>query len=232
MLGTLVNSLAIIVGGLLGLLIKGGIKKGYNDIIMQALGLSVMLVGLSTSIGELIKPGANKFLFIFSLIIGGIIGEALNIEGRLEGFANKLQNRFAAEGSGISEGFVTATLVYCVGSMAILGSLADGINKDPSILFTKSILDGVLSIVFASVMGWGVMLSALPVLLYQGAITLLSSLIKPFLTTAVMSEISITGGILVMIIGLNTLKLTKIKTGNFMPAVFVPIIYHLIFAGH
>lgn len=229
MLGTLVNTLAIIAGSLVGLLLKGGIPRKYNLTVMQAIGLAVVLIGLQ---------GAFKtqalLLLIFSLAIGSVCGEFLRIEDRLENTGKWLEATFSRMGNGISKGFVTASLLFCVGSMAIVGSLESGLAGNHQTLFAKSVLDGIASLILSSTLGIGVIFSAGSVLVYQGLITVTASLVKPFLTPAVVNEMSAIGGLLIMAIGINLLEIKKLRIGNMLPAILFPIVYFSIkplFAG-
>lgn len=234
-IGTLVNAAAIILGGVLGTLIKNGLNKKYKDIIMHAIGLSVMIVGISgalqgiyqvTETGNLNRQYIT--IMIVSLVIGSIAGELVRIEDRLDSLGKWFQARFSKGNGSFSEGFVTASLVFCVGAMAIVGSLEDGLSRDTATLFAKSVLDGVASLIFASTLGIGVAFSAIPILVYQGSITLLAGVIKPWLTDIVVSQTSVTGGVLILAIGLNLMGITKIKVGNMLPAVFIPILLQVI----
>lgn len=222
MFGTVVNTLAIIAGSLAGLVLKGGIPKAYMDTVMQAIGLAVILIGLKGALG-----GEDLLLVIFSLAIGGVAGEFLRIEERLERLGNWLERKLSRVGGDIAKGFVTASLLFCVGSMAIVGSLESGLAGNHQTLFAKSVLDGVSSIVFASTFGFGVMLSAGAVFLYQGLITVTASFIKPFLIPAVIAQMSTVGGLLIMAIGFNILEFKRIKVGNMLPAIFIPLIYYM-----
>lgn len=238
-LGTIVNFFAVIVGSMVGIFLRHGIPERFKTTIMQAVSLSVVFIGISGVLQGMFKVNSgNKLdrqyitLMIFSLIIGGVIGEFLKIEDFLDNLGEKIKNsmgkRLNSENSRFTEGFVTASLVFCVGAMAIVGSLEDGLNRNYSILFAKSILDGVSSIIFSATMGIGVMFSALVVLLYQGSITLLAGLLKPFLTDVTISQTSMVGSVLIFAIGLNMLGITKIKVGNLLPAIFVPLVYYFI----
>ncbi|HEX2927501.1 MAG TPA: DUF554 domain-containing protein [Ruminiclostridium sp.] len=236
-LGTLVNAGAVIAGASVGFLIKKGLPEKYKNIIMQAIGLSVLFIGISgalqcifTIINGVKLDRQYIMLMIFSLVIGGIIGELAGIEKRLDNLGLWFQNKFSKSSGNFAEGFVTATLVYCVGAMAIVGALEDGLAGNTKTLFAKSILDGVTAIVFTSTMGLGVMFSALPVLVYQGSITLLAGVVKPWLTDPIITQMSLVGSILIFSIGLNLLGIVKIKVGNLLPAIFIPLIYYLILA--
>lgn len=223
MLGTIVNTVAIIIGSLLGLVFRGGIPKKYNITIMQAISLAVILIGLKMAL----KTDAI-LLVIFSLVIGSLIGEFLKIEGRLESLGKRLETRFAKAGDGISKGFVFTSLIFCVGSMAIVGSLESGLTGNHQTLFAKSALDGISSIIFTSSLGIGVIFSSISVFIYQGLITASASLMKPFLITPVINQMSAVGGLLIIAIGFNLLEIQKIKVGNMLPAIFIPLIYYIL----
>lgn len=234
-LGTLVNVAAVIAGGTAGVFVKKGLPERFKRIIIQAIGLSVLMIGISGVLQGMFKTADDGKLdrlyimtMIFSMIIGGIIGEAINIEKKLDNMGNWFQKRLSKEGSSFSEGFVTASLLFCVGAMAIVGSLEDGLMGNPNTLFAKSILDGVISIVFASTLGIGVAFSALSLLVYQGSITLLAFWIKPWLTDMVISQMSLVGSVLIFCIGINILEIRKIQVGNLLPAIFMPLLYYII----
>jgi uncharacterized protein len=233
-LGTIVNTAAIILGGVSGTFIKSGLPQRYKNIIMQAIGLSVLVVGVSGALQGMYKITSEGTIsreyitvMIFSLVIGSIIGEFINIEEKLDNMGLWFQKRFIKGDSTFAQGFVTASLIYCVGAMAIVGSLEDGLIGNTNTLFAKSILDGVSAIVFAATMGIGVAFSAIPVLIYQGSITLLAGFIKPWLTADVISQMSLVGSILIMGIGLTMLEIKKIKVGNMLPAIFLPFIFYI-----
>lgn len=224
MIGTLVNAASIVAGSITGTLFRIGIPDKIKSTVMHAISLSVLIIGFDSAL-----KFKNLLLVIISLCIGGILGEILDIEKKLNEFGNFLERRLAKSGENkVSEGFVTASLIYCVGAMAIVGALKDGLQGDHSILFAKSMLDGISSIIFASTLGIGVMISSISVLLYQGSITLCASLLKNLLTTNVIADMSAIGGILIIGISLNMLNLTKIKIGNLLPSIFVPIVYEII----
>lgn len=225
MFGTVVNVLAIIVGGMVGILLKGGLPKKYADTVMQAVGLAVILVGLKAAFRS-----DELLLIIISLAVGSVVGEWLRIEDRLEALGRWLEKRFAREGEdGIARGFVAASLLFCVGSMAVIGPMESGLTGNHQTLFAKSVLDGVSSVVFASTLGIGVLFSAASVFIYQGCITLGASAIAPLLTDAVVTQISAVGGLLIMAIGINILEFTRIHAGNMLPALLVPLVYGLLF---
>ena len=223
MLGTIVNTLAIIVGSLLGIVFRGGIPKKYQVTIMQAISLAVILIGLKMAF----KTDA-VLLVIFSLVIGSILGEFLKIEDRLENLGKQLETKFSKAGNGIAKGFVVASLVFCVGSMAIVGSMESGLTGNHQTLFAKSALDGLSSIIFSSIFGIGVLFSSISVFVYQGFITITASIMKPFLIPPVINQMSGIGGLLIMAIGFNLLEIKKINVGNMLPAIFVPLIYFML----
>ncbi len=190
---------------------------------MQAIGLGTVSIGVASAIQM-----QNAVLFIISLALGALIGKSIGIENGLETIGNKLQQRFAGSGNTVAEGFVTATLIYCVGAMTILGSIQSGLTGNHELLFTKSILDGIVSIILASTLGYGVGLSAIVILLFQGGITLGASYLAPFMTDTVMTELSAVGGALIIGIGINLLEIKKINVGDMLPAIFIPPIYYAL----
>lgn len=222
MFGTIVNTVSIICGSLVGFALQKGIPEKYTRTIMQGVSLAVILVGISASL----KSDAF-LLVILSLAIGGLIGEWIDIEGFLAGLGEKVQKRYSQPESNFTKGFVTASLVFCVGSMAILGSLESGLTQNHDILFAKSALDGITSLVFATTFGIGVMFSAIPVFLYQGAITMAAMGIKPFLVAEVVAQMTSVGGLLILSIGLNLLEIAKIRLGNLLPAIFIPLVWFM-----
>ncbi len=223
MFGTLVNALAILAGGLTGVTVRGGIPKPYLDSVIQAISLAVILIGF-----RMAQKSDAILLIILSLAIGTLIGEIMAIEDRLERLGKWLETRFSNAGDGFVQGFVFASLIYCVGSMAIVGSLESGLTGNHQTLYAKSMLDGITAIIFASSFGMGVIFSALSVLLYQGTITLLAAWMRPFLTPPVVAQMSAVGGLLILAIGINLLDIKRIRIGNMVPAIFIPLLYDLI----
>lgn len=225
MVGVLVNVFAIIIGGAFGILFKKHIKESYVEGIMTGVGLCVLVIGLSTALAH-----ENLLLMIFSISIGTLLGEIIKIEDRLNSLGNymgrKLDSR--SESSDFSVAFVTTSLIYCVGAMAILGSLESGLTGDNSTLFTKSILDGITAIIFGSTLGIGVLFSTAPVLLYEGTLVLAASALKDVFTETMITDLSAVGGIMIMAIGINIIGIKKIKVGNMLPALIGPVIYYLI----
>lgn len=233
-LGTLVNCGTVALGTTLGLLLKGGLPKRFEQTIMSALGLCAFFIGLGGALSQILVVSADgistqyTLLIVLCMAVGAIIGEAVDIERRLESVGEWFKRRIPThEGGGGSfvEAFVTASLLFCVGAMAIVGSLEDGLNGNPSILFAKSVMDGVAATVFTASLGAGVYLSILAVLVYQGGITLLAGFIRPFLSDLLIGQMSCVGSILIFAIGFNLLGVKKIKVGNLLPAMFLPIVF-------
>lgn len=222
MLGTIVNSVSILVGGLTGSLFKNKISSAYNETIMKALGLSVILIGLKGAL-----QGNDILLLIISLTLGTLMGEMMKIERGIERIGAWLESKFSKQG-GVANGFVTASLVYCVGAMAIMGSLESGLSNKHDILFAKALIDGISAVIFSSSLGIGVCFSAISVFIYQGIITLTASLMKQFLIPSVVNEMSAIGGLLIVAIGANILEIKRIKVGNMLPAVFIPLLYYIL----
>ena len=223
MIGTLINAGAIILGTLVGLLLRKGIPQRLQDTIGQGQGLCVILIGLTSAIKT-----ADITCVIICMVVGCLVGAWIDIERRLNDLGQAIERKVSpndAEGS-VAKGFVTASLVFCVGAMAIVGSMDSGLRGDHSTLIAKSILDGVFAVIFTSSLGWGVGLSALAVLVYQGAIALLAMWIEPLLTTQIINEMSAVGGLLIMGIGLNMVyDKHHIPVGNMLPAIFLPMAY-------
>lgn len=219
-LGTIINVAAILVGGFLGLLFRKGLPERVSTTITHGLSLGIMVLGISMGVQT-----QNFLIVLISLALGAVIGEALNIEGRLNGLGGRLERKFGSgENSSFAQGFVTASLLYCTGSMAIMGAIEGGISGAYTILVTKALLDGIFAIIFASTMGVGVLFAAVPVLLYQGAITLAAGTIKVFLTEPMITEMNAVGGVLIMGIGINLLEIKSLRLGNLIPAIFIPIL--------
>lgn len=226
MKGTIVNVIAIFLGCSVGLILKSKFPEKIEKIIMQTLGLASLLIGMQMAIKT-----NNILLVIFSLVIGGVIGEIIDIEAGLERFGERIKRKFKSNNTSerFVEGFVTASLLYCVGSMAIMGALKEGLSGNPDILYAKSLLDGVTSIAFTAAMGIGVLFSAIPVFLYQGGITLLARTIKDFLSQEIINEMTAVGGILILGIGFGLLGIKKIKVGNLLPAILAAALLAAIF---
>ncbi len=233
MTGTIVNVALVLAGSLIGLLLKKAIPERLKESLVQALGLATIAIGMmgiitaAVSVDGKLLTSNYTIVMVICLAIGTLIGELINIEKRLDNMGNFFEKKFSSGNSNFAQGFVSTSLIFCVGSMTILGAINDGLNSDSTILITKGILDGTVSVVFASTMGIGVMFSAITVLLYQGLITLCASLLAPYLTPVVVAQMSFVGSILIMAIGFNFLYKPKIKLGNMLPAMFLPLIYFI-----
>ena len=224
MIGTLVNVAAIVLGTVLGVLLKRGISKKAQKVVMQGIGLCVVIIGAMSAIKT-----EMPLLLVISLTLGGFLGTVIGIERRLDDWGERTQKRFHKEGGvPFAEGLVTATITFCVGALAILGAIESGLNQNHQLLFIKAALDGFFAMLLATTFGFGVALSAVPVLLYQGAIALGAGFLAPLLSDALMVEISAVGGVLILGIGFSLLEVKKIHVGDMLPAVFIPPVYFLL----
>lgn len=234
MIGTIVNAAAVVAGSAVGLLAKKGIPSYLEDALHKAMGLAVIVIGMNGVITNMITVGedgglssSGELLLIFSLVLGVVVGELLRIDDHLNGLAGMVENKFHL--TGFAASFVSGTLIFCVGAMTVIGSINDGLRGDPSVLFVKSTLDGISSIVLAATMGPGVLFASIPVLIYQGALTLLAGVLEPFLQGALLDQICAVGYVMVACIGLNFLGGSiRIKTANFLPALLVPPLWAAI----
>ncbi|WP_317423394.1 DUF554 domain-containing protein [uncultured Acidaminococcus sp.] len=222
-MGTVVNVAAIAGGSLLGLLVGRGIKKKYQETVIYGLALCVIVLGIQMAL-----QGQHILLTIISLVVGSILGEALGIEEKLEQVGTLLAEKFQksrkkgdAGTDAFVEGFLTASLLYCVGAMAIVGSIQDGLSGDPTTLYTKALIDGLSGIIYASNFGVGVLFSALSVGVYQGILTALAGFLGPWMSQLVVQEVAACGGLMILGIGLNMTKLLKIRVGNMLPGLLV-----------
>ena len=216
----MVNALAIAVGALVGNKLRGGISERFRSILMQAMALAVMLIGIAGAVKT-----TDALIVVISLAIGALVGEGVNIEKRLEQVGDALKRRVKGAEASFTQGFVSASLIFCVGAMAIVGLLDAGLRGEYSTILTKSLIDGITAAMLASTLGLGVIFSAAAVFVYQGAITLLAGLLQPLLTDAIITEMSAVGGLLIFAIGLNMQGITKIRVGNLLPAILVPLAY-------
>lgn len=225
MLGLWVNAATIILGALAGSRLRGGIPEKYKDTIGYALALCVLTIGIQGAIKT-----ENMMLVIVSAVAGSLLGEALRLEDRLDSLGAWVQKRLAKDDDGFSQGFISATLLYCVGSMAVVGSIEAGLQNRPDTLLAKAVLDGVSALILSSSMGMGVALSALPLLAYQGTIALLAMLLGNFLPAEAIAEVSATGSLLIIGLGFNMLGFpnARIRVGNMLPAIFLPAVYILV----
>ncbi len=219
--GAVVNALAVFVGSAVGLLLKKGLPERMGDSVMKALSLCVIYIGISGAF-----EGENVLIAIISMAVGTVIGELLNLNARIEGLGQLLQNRFQSKDSQVSvaEGFVTSSLLFCTGAMTIVGSLQSGLSLDHSTLFAKSLIDGIAAVVLASSLGFGVLFAGVLCLVYEGGLAVCAQFIAPFLTTSVINEMTCVGSLLIMGVAINMLFKNKICVMNSIPAVFLPIL--------
>lgn len=225
MLGNIVNTVAIILGSFLGMFLKKGLPNRIKDIVMSVMALSILSLAIKDAI-----TFENGMYIILCMVVGSIIGELLKIDDNLKKFGFFLEKKFSKDSENdLVKGFVTSSIMFSVGAMAIVGSIKSGLAGDNEILFIKALLDGISSLIFTSKYGIGVLFSFIPVFLYQGSIYLLAFLIKNGLDEKVITEISVLGGIIMMGLGFNLLLDKNIKIGNMMPALFIPIVYNMFF---
>lgn len=219
MLGTIVNALAAVAGGLAGTLLRKGIPERFSELVQKALALCVLLIGIQGSI-----QGSNALIAILSMVAGAVLGSWADLDRQVTRLGDWVQHRLSRSGGRVAEGFVTASLLFCVGSMAVVGSLQSGLTGDHSTIYTKSLLDLVSAVVLGSTLGLGVCLSAVFILVYQGSIVLLAQWAAPILSEYAVGEMNCVGSLLIVALGLNMLGLTKIKVANLLPAMFLPLL--------
>lgn len=220
--GSFINVALVLIGGALGLLLKKGLPERVSDAVMKALGLCVLYIGIDGCL-----EGSNALIAVISMAVGTVFGSAVDLDKHMNNFAAKVEKKLSKKSDGktnMAQGMISATLLYCVGAMAVVGSLDSGISGDYSTLATKSVIDGVSSIVLASTLGYGVLLSVVPLFVYQGGITLLAGVVAPFLSDYTVAHMTCVGSLLIIAIALNMLGITKIKVMNSLPAVFLPVI--------
>lgn len=218
MLGTIINSLTIIIGGIIGVFLKGKLNEKVSKTIMDGLALCIIYIGISGAL-----KANNTIVIIISIAIGALVGEVLDLDKTINSLGYKLEEKINKNKKEIpiAQGFITTTLLFCIGAMAIIGSLESGLNHNHDTLFAKSMLDGISSIIFASSLGVGVILSSISVFIYQGSITLCSSLLSLILTENVIQNITSCGSLLIIALGLNMLNVTKIKVVNLLPSIII-----------
>ena len=232
MTGTLVNCVAVIAGGSIGLIFKKGIKDSYTESVNKSLGLAILIIGLNGVISNMFSVADGKIsssgelLLVVYLVIGTLFGEMLKLEQRFNGFCAKIESKFKA--GGFASGFVNGTVLFCVGAMAIIGSINDGLRGDSSVLFIKSALDFTTAIIFGATLGFGVIFTFIPLLIYQGGITLLAGSLSGILQGDVLTQLCAVGYSIIMAIGINFIFDKKFKTLNMLPSIFLPVVYHYI----
>lgn len=223
MLGTIVNTVAIATCCIIGILIKGNIPDKLSNTVINGIALCVMYIGISGAL-----EGSSTLVMIISIVIGSIIGELIDIDKWLNRLGDFLEMKICKNNKGkeisIAQGFVSASLLFCVGAMAVVGSLESGLKGVHDTLFAKSILDGILAIIFSASMGIGVIFSAISVFIYQGTITIGASFLSGLLSESVVNSMTAVGSLVIMALGLNMLKVCNIKVANLLPAMFIPII--------
>ena len=222
MIGTIVNSVAVVIGCLIGFLIKGRLKTNISNTIMSGLGLCLLYIGVSGAL-----KGEDTLLMIICIVIGALIGELIDIDkwlSRLGEIIERKVNKVGKSNIAIAEGFVSASLLFCVGAMAIVGSLESGLRGNHDTLFAKSLLDGVTSIILTSTLGIGVIFSAVTIFIYQGLITLGAGMLANVLSESVINNMTAVGSLLIIGLGFNILGITKIKVANMLPAVILPVL--------
>ena len=223
-LGSIINAITIVTGSILGVFLSNGVSERFNKIIFQALGLFSIFLGVSLAF----ETENNFMIMSLALIIGGLIGELLRIEQRIEGISNRLKKKLNNANPKFTEGLITSTMLFSIGSMAILGPLNEALKGDRTLVLTKAIMDGVSSVALASAFGRGVIYSAIPVLIIQGGIGLSAAFLEPVLSPELISELTAVGGILIIGIGISVLEIKKIKVINLIPALFMIIPLYFI----
>lgn len=225
MLGVIVNTITIIGGGIIGLIINKGIPERLNKTIMDGIALVVMYIGISGAL-----KGDNPLYVVICISIGAFIGELIDFDKLLNKFGEYMDKKFSKnkvdedDDKELSKGFVSASLLFCVGAMAVVGAIQSGLNGDHSTLLAKSVLDGVSSIFFAASMGLGVILSSIAVFIYEGIIALGAGALSSILSDSVVTYMTCVGSLLIFALGLNMLKICNIKVANLLPSMFIPII--------
>ena len=222
--GSIVNALTIIVCGFAGSVLRSRVRADIMELPKQCLGLSSVVIG----VGMALKT-QNMLVVVFSLCVGSIIGGLIDIDGRIERMIERVQNKHKGLGSNFSQGFVTAMLIFCIGSMAVLGAFEEGLGGYPTLLLTKSMMDGLMSIALSATFGFGVIFSAIPVFLYQGGLTLAARVIQPYMTEAATIEMTATGGVMLLGVGLSILGLVKLKLMNALPGLVIAVVLVRLF---
>ncbi|MDP8241964.1 MAG: DUF554 domain-containing protein [Candidatus Celaenobacter antarcticus] len=224
MIGTFVNVGAVIVGSIIGIILRKKLPEKLTTITFQAIGLFTIFLGITMALKT-----EHYLILIFSLILGSIIGELLNIDAWLTKMSNSLKKKWHSQNDKFSEGLVTAFLLFCMGSMTILGAIEEGLGGNPNLLLTKSLLDGVASIALAAALGIGVMLSVIPLLIYQGGLTLFAKLFEQSVTIPIINELTAVGGIILIGLGITILEIKKLKVINMLPSLFIVVVLTIIF---
>jgi len=223
LLGSLVNAAAVIVCSLVGRFIFKNVPDRFAEIAIKGIAVTVVFIGIKGAL-----QNENILLLIISVAVGSIIGELINIDKGMNSLGTFMESKFSTEGGTFAKGFVSSTMLFCIGAMAIVGSLESGLTGNHETLFAKSVIDGFVAIILASKYGIGVMFSAFSIFIYQGVLTIGASLVSAWLTAAIIREMSATGGILIAIIGFNMMGVKEIKVANMIPAIFMPWVYFAV----
>lgn len=234
-LGTIINTVAVIVGGLVGLLLKNRMKERFQKSLIQACGVATIFIGVSGTLSRMLSvhnktlETKGAMLLILSLVLGTLLGEALRLEDRMDGVGERIKKVLKRDNdSQFVDGFVNVSLIICVGAMAIVGSIQDGMSGDCSTLIAKSVLDAVILVIFASIYGVGAVFSALPILIYQGTITVFARIFGEFASMTLIDDLGFIGSALIFCTGINIAFGKKFRVGNMLPALLIPIIYAII----
>jgi len=225
-LGTLFNVITVIVGSCIGLLVRKRLSKRFIDVVFAGLGLFTIFLGISMAL-----KSKELLLMIFALVLGGLLGEAIQIEQSLNRLSDLLKKRINSSNSQFTEGLTTAFMLFCVGSLTILGAFEEGLGNKPNLLITKGVMDGFSSIALSTAFGVGVLFSAIPLLLYQGGLTLFASFLAPVLSNAIITELSAVGGVMIIGIGINILEIKKLPVVNMLPALLLSPLLVWLFAN-
>lgn len=222
--GTIADAAFIACGATIGFLLKKKLPEKFTELPVQGLALFVVTLG----VGMAVKT-QHPLVVVASIALGSVVGELVDIEGILERAAKRLERRIGNDAAGFSTGFVTASLLYCTGSMAVVGAFQEGLSGDPSMLLTKGLIDGMIAIAIGASLGFGVICSALSVMIYQGTLTIAASALHPLMSETAIIEMSAAGGIMLMAIGINLLGLMKIRVMNMLPAMAATLIFARLF---
>lgn len=222
--GSLVNAAAIIIGSLVGMALHGRFPDRFRLIVFQGLGLCVLLIGAKMALTV-----TDPLLLIFSILLGGLAGEMLCLDKRFERLGERAKTLLRSRNPNFTEGLITASLIFCIGAMAIVGSFDEGIRGDTTVLYAKSILDGFASVALASTFGSGVLYSFVPVLLYQGSLTIFAGMFQQHFTPVVISQLTATGGLLILGIGLTLLDIKRVNLSNLLPSLVLAVVLALLF---
>ncbi len=224
MTGTLINAGAIILGGIIGVFFRSRLPERFVKITFQAIGLFTLFLGVSMAL-----KGTELLIIIFSMVLGGILGEWMKLDKRINAMGEKMKERLKSSSGNFAEGMVTAFLLYCMGSLTILGAIEEGLGNPPNLLLAKSLLDGVSAIALAAALGYGVLFSIVPLLIYQGGLTFLTYTLGDYFNQALINELTAVGGLMLLGLGLSILEIKKINVTNFLPALIVVVVLGYLF---